>query len=251
MHSLELRTLAYRPTLTGLESQRDSTRAEWEEFGGNLRALEESKQWLIGDWLVDGKRHYGDGLYQRASEILGIAEKTLSNIKNIAESIALPLRRGNLSWSHHQTVAYVKSIDELSDGHLCLSSETDHEAIGQFLERAETESLSVRTLRKQVTDCKHAQEQQIIAANAPPVIECPTSTDGETTTTEELADAPEPEGEGEEASENNPKRLPPLRFNEAMMHAGNAIDSLEKIQPQDESREKALDLITQWVETHR
>jgi hypothetical protein len=52
-------------------------------------------------WLVDGKRHYGDGLYQEAEKILGVPQTTLRNLKSISAMIELSRRCNNLTWGHH------------------------------------------------------------------------------------------------------------------------------------------------------
>ena len=70
-NELQLTTKTYRATFTGLEILGKSTKEEWEWYGQGLRMVEEAKQWAIGDWLCDGKKHYGDGLYEKASKILG------------------------------------------------------------------------------------------------------------------------------------------------------------------------------------
>ena len=66
----------------------------------------------IGDWLVDGKRHYGDGLYKRAAAITGLDELKLRQLKSISETIELLRRRNNVGWSHHYKVASLKTVAE-------------------------------------------------------------------------------------------------------------------------------------------
>ena len=125
------------------------------------------QQWAIGDWLVDGKRHYGDGLYKRAAGILGVEEKTLRNYKSQAGTYRLSRRRDNRSWGHHSEVASLKIIKEDSDGKLYLSDETDYEKVVEMLTAAEKDSQSVRDLREVVRLHKEAQQRQIQLANAP------------------------------------------------------------------------------------
>ena len=84
MNELQLQTGAYRTTYIGTEIIRESTLNEWRCYGEILRRVDEAKQWAIGDWLSDGKRHYGDGLYKEASEILGVDSRTLENLKQIS-----------------------------------------------------------------------------------------------------------------------------------------------------------------------
>jgi hypothetical protein len=58
--------------------------------------------------VSDGQTHYGGGLYQRASEILGVDQSQLMKIKSIADKFEILLRSKNLSWNHHYEVAGLK-----------------------------------------------------------------------------------------------------------------------------------------------
>jgi len=164
---LQLQTGPYRTTFIGTEIIRESTPQEWEIYGEILRRVDEAKQWAIGDWLKDGKRHYGDGLYQKAAGILGCAEGDLRNMKYIAEQFQLSVRTDKLSWRHHYEVASLKTIKETEKGKLQLSDETDYEKIKEFLNKAEKEKLSVRDLRLIVSQHKEQQQEYIRLANAP------------------------------------------------------------------------------------
>ena len=92
MSELILKTGCYVTTEVGTEVIRESTEQEWQSYGEILRRVEEAKQWAIGDWLVDGKRHYGDGLYKRAAEITGLTEGTLRNYASISSQLELSYR---------------------------------------------------------------------------------------------------------------------------------------------------------------
>lgn len=114
----------YRLTKTGFEIQRATTPEEWEAAGEGLRLIDEAKQWAIGDWLVDGKTHYGDGLYARAKAVSGYEEDALRHLKSLADRFELCSREHNVSWKHYQTVAPIKAVEE-KDGKLQLSDEYD------------------------------------------------------------------------------------------------------------------------------
>ena len=107
---LQLQTGPYRTTYRGTEITRASTKNEWVNYGEILKRVDEAKQWAIGDWLVDGKRHYGDGLYQEAEKVLGIPERTLENLKQISAKFEITRRHVNLSWSHHYEVSSIKQL---------------------------------------------------------------------------------------------------------------------------------------------
>jgi hypothetical protein len=83
---------------------------EWKNYGEILKRVDEAKQWAIGDWLVDGKTHYGDRLYREAAGILDIQKGYLQNLKSISQQFEFSHRCENLSWKHHYEVAPVKII---------------------------------------------------------------------------------------------------------------------------------------------
>jgi hypothetical protein len=167
LNELQLQTGAYRTTFIGTEIVRESTIKEWRCYGEILRRVDEAKQWAIGDWLVDGKRHYGDGLYKEAEELVGFNSSVLMNLKSIADSFKISLRNENLTWSHHKEVSSLKLIKEDKKGKLKLSNEPDKEKMQWFLDKAEKENLSVRALREQVNQYKRRQQEEIRLANEP------------------------------------------------------------------------------------
>lgn len=167
MNELILKTSCYRTTQVGTEVIKPSTRHEWENYGEILRRVDEAKQWAIGDWLVDGKSHYGDGLYKRAAEITGLSESHLRTYQSIADRFQLCLRKHNLGWSHHNEAASIKTIGTDADGKLFLTDEADTEKIAELLDKAEDKKWSVVELRQKVREYKEWQRQHIAAANEP------------------------------------------------------------------------------------
>ena len=167
MDELILKTKCYLTTQVGTQVVRESTQAEWENYGEILRRIDEAKQWAIGDWLVDGKRHYGDGLYKQAAGITGLEARYLENLKQIADRFEITHRCVELSWAHHREVASVKEIHEDIEGKLFLSDEADQKKIAEFLADAEKHSWSLFELRAQVRAHKEWQRAHIAAANEP------------------------------------------------------------------------------------
>ena len=110
-NELQLQVGPYRTTFVGTEIIRKSTKKEWENYGEILRRVDEAKQWAIGDWLSDGKSHYGDGLYKKAAEILGIEEQSLRRSAMLANQFELLHRCNNLSWTHYLQVSSIKTIE--------------------------------------------------------------------------------------------------------------------------------------------
>ena len=167
MNELTLKTKCYLTTQVGTQVIRQSTKVEWEAYGEILRKVDEAKQWAIGDWLVDGKRHYGDGLYKRAAEITGMAEQTLRLHASMATQFEMLMRINNLSYQHHREAASIKLIAEDKEGKLYLSDEADKDKITGLLAEAEKHGWSIVELREQVRAYKEWQRQHIAAANEP------------------------------------------------------------------------------------
>lgn len=167
MQELQLRTGPYRTTFIGTEITRASTKDEWQNYGEILKRVDEAKQWAIGDWLVDGKRHYGDGLYKEAAEIIGLEESTLRAYKSQSEVLSIAVRNSNLTHAHHKEVASLKKTSRPDGGRWKVSDEPDTDKMKEFLKKAETESLSVRALRDVVAAHKQRQAEEIRLANEP------------------------------------------------------------------------------------
>lgn len=166
-NELQLRTGAYLTTFVGTEIIRASTKDEWINYGEILKRVDEAKQWAIGDWLCDGKKHYGDGLYQKAGKILGLTESMLQSYKSVTDKFEFCKRLQNLSWNHHYQVISIKKIKEKKDDKLELSKEPDKEKMQVFLSKAEKGNLSVRELGEMVKQYKRQQDERIRLANAP------------------------------------------------------------------------------------
>lgn len=111
---------------------------EWKELGSQLKRVEGSVQFWIGDWARFGDKKgfsgkYTDSkVYDELEEITGLSRGTIKNIKSVAESTS-SFRHDDLSFTHHQEVAK-------------LSPEKQKE----FLNKASDEKLSVRQLSYEI-----------------------------------------------------------------------------------------------------
>jgi hypothetical protein len=108
----------------------DMSFSEWLEYGRRLGVMGRSAGWWIGDWLSYGNHVFGER-YARASRITGYDSQTLMNMAYVASRFDESRRRGKLSWSHHAEIAAMGP------------EEQDY-----WLERAESDRLSVRCLRE-------------------------------------------------------------------------------------------------------
>ena len=157
----------YELTVCGLQLSEKSTVQQWEQCGHALRQVDEARQWAIGDWLCDGKRHYGDSLYERAAAVTGLEEKTLRNLKSLADKFELSRRRDKLGWNKHEAVAGIKLTGSNTDGTLGITEEPDAAAIQGLLSKAEKHKWTVKELRGAVREHKERQREHIRLANEP------------------------------------------------------------------------------------
>jgi hypothetical protein len=123
--------------------------ADWVEQGRRLGLVGRSVGWWIGDWLRYGNATYGDR-YTRAARVTGYDNQTLMNMAYVASHIEPSRRRKTLSWSHHAEVAALEPVEQ-----------------DRWLERAESDRLSVRCLREEMRrEARVMKEAQERAAGA-------------------------------------------------------------------------------------
>ncbi len=94
-------------TAKGILFNGDVSFDEWQGVGEFIERAESGVQWWIGDWLLygDGRPQWGDK-YEQAIGIFNRPYKTLQEYKLVAEAHQLSDRSDNLSWTHHQAVAW-------------------------------------------------------------------------------------------------------------------------------------------------
>jgi len=125
---------------------------EWQDYGARLRHVAESVMWWLGDWWLHGERKYGESASHAAPT--GYALATLQEASRVSERIEKPRRLGDLSWSHHQTVASLHP------------SEQD-----TLLAKASGSGWSTRELRQAVRLFKHALKTGTAGEDGPDPID--------------------------------------------------------------------------------
>lgn len=111
------------------------TLEEWKVLGQQLKQVEGSVQFWIGDWarFGDKKGYYTNPkVYDELEEITGLGRGTIQNYKSVAERTS-SLRNEDLSFNHHVEVAKLKPDQQK-----------------KFLDKASEENLSVRELRDEI-----------------------------------------------------------------------------------------------------
>lgn len=90
-------------TETGLNLPSNLKYEHWEAIGQQLRTMERSVQWWIGDWLNYGERRWGEKYAQAVLET-GKSYSTLTKYASVAGRYEVFRRRQTLPWSHHAAV---------------------------------------------------------------------------------------------------------------------------------------------------
>ena len=144
MNSLAITDPKFTITPTGLQFHQELSYDEWDDLGKKLAPIGKSIGFIIGDWINFGETTYGDK-YKEALASTGIAYQTLANYSYVARKVEFSLRKENLDWYQHATVAKLKTPEEKQ----------------HWLEMAEKHNLSVRRLRKSINFGRLATQEEV------------------------------------------------------------------------------------------
>lgn len=126
--SVDLASLG-RWSRAGLDLPESTTFEQWCAIGEQLRAVEQSVMWWIGDWLRFGERKYGE-TYAQAIDATGFSQQTLMNAKWVASRYGqTSLRRENLTFGHHAVAAALPTLER---EHVLQAAEDNGWSIGQL-----------------------------------------------------------------------------------------------------------------------
>lgn len=126
-------SLPGKATAVALLLPESLSQEDWLGIGEQLKGVERSLMWWIGDWLRYGEGRWGE-MYSQALDATEHSYGTLANAKSVAEKFSdFSRRRENLPWSFH---ADASSLDPTS--------------ADQVLAHAEEAGLSRSELRSEV-----------------------------------------------------------------------------------------------------
>jgi hypothetical protein len=91
-------------TPSRLELERDMTFESWLVIGRRLSRITNASPWWLGDWLIYGRRAYGER-YRAALDVTDLDYQTLRNYAWVARKFPGSRRRDTLSFQHHAEVA--------------------------------------------------------------------------------------------------------------------------------------------------
>jgi hypothetical protein len=111
LSSKDIRVGAFVWKPTGMVLDGEASFKDWQETGRILRKLDESIQWLLGDWIVMGEAYeYGERV--AFAESIGFNVKTLDDYAYVARNVNFSVRTENLSFGHHKLVASLPDVDD-------------------------------------------------------------------------------------------------------------------------------------------
>ena len=120
-------------TRNGITFREDTPFETYIQIGKDLSRVSNDVQFIIGDWILFGKKSYGEK-YKDALVVTGLDYSTLRDYASAANRIPLASRNPNLDFSHHRTVAKVK----------------DPEKRAYWLRTAEEKHMPVTLLKKSI-----------------------------------------------------------------------------------------------------
>jgi hypothetical protein len=122
--------------------------ADWVRQGRWLGALGRGSGWWIGDWVRYGNARYGDR-YGAAARVTGYDQHSLRNMAYVAGRFEVSRRRAALSFSHHAELAALPAEEQ-----------------ELWLDRAESEDLSLRSLRSEMRTARRRAASRVSRAEA-------------------------------------------------------------------------------------
>lgn len=146
--------LGARMEPTGLTiSDPDISFEGWQQIGGAIGFATDACHWWIGDWFLFGEAAFGEDAAhaipdksERYSYLRGVTrleQGRLQNIVSVAHRVSRPVRREELSFSHHEAVAS------------CAAPEQK-----KWLEKAVKKSWSKAQLAEAIRDAKGTKEPE-------------------------------------------------------------------------------------------
>ncbi len=101
----------FRLTPTGMLFREGATEDHFKAMGKILFRVQNSIQWLIGDWL-NAAQMYKFGDIDTLAAHYGRSAKTLQNWKSVAASVPYEIRQVGLEYNHHALVASMSSNEQ-------------------------------------------------------------------------------------------------------------------------------------------
>lgn len=144
MNTLAIHDPKFSITPTGIQFNEELSFEEWDALGQKLAPIGKSIGFIIGDWINYGESRYGEK-YEEALARTGLAYQTLRQYAYVSRKVEMYLRKYNLDYYLHATVAKLKTDEEKQ----------------HWLDMAEKHKLSVRRLRKSINFGRLATPEEV------------------------------------------------------------------------------------------
>lgn len=144
MNTLAIHDPKFSITPTGIQFNEELSFEEWDALGQKLAPIGKSIGFIIGDWINYGESRYGEK-YEEVLARTGLAYQTLRQYAYVSRKVEMYLRKYNLDYYLHATVAKLKTDEEKQ----------------HWLDMAEKHKLSVRRLRKSINFGRLATPEEV------------------------------------------------------------------------------------------
>lgn len=144
MNTLAINDPKFSITPTGIQFHQELSFDEWDTLGQKLAPVANSIRFIVGDWINYGQSRWGEK-YEEALKRTGLAYSTLSGYAYVARKVDFCLRKQNLDYCLHETVAKLKTDEEKQ----------------HWLDIAAKHELSVRRLRKSINFGRLATDEEV------------------------------------------------------------------------------------------
>lgn len=117
-------------TKTSLALPESTTFEEWQAAGEQLKLIQGSVLWWVGDWLNFGETRYGEK-YTQALDATSYSYQALADAKYVAGKFEVSRRRENLTISHHREALSAPDPDNALD--VAEANELSQKALRQYI----------------------------------------------------------------------------------------------------------------------
>jgi hypothetical protein len=128
---------------SGIQFHEELTFEEWDAVGQQIAPMAKALGFIVGDWINYGITRYGDK-YAEAMRATGFARETVREYSHVARNVELSLRNDNLDFHHHKAVAKIKDPEEQR----------------RWLALADSDSMSVKRLRKSINSGRRLSPEE-------------------------------------------------------------------------------------------
>ena len=134
---------------TGMTLPKNLTGDQFLSVMSRLTVYDKGLKWALADGMLYGEANYGES-YTKLMEQTGLEYQTLADMKYVANKVDPSRRRENLSLGHHREVASFPPAEQ-----------------SEWLEKAEAEQWSCKTLRLELSRFRNPNKHHTLGLGKP------------------------------------------------------------------------------------